>query len=175
LTAEELFARGITLADQGQLVRAEQYLSLAVARGYREERALPVLLKVCLAASRLRSALNYAEPYLARHPRDWKLRYLAASLYIGLEQPERARQELERVVTNEPAHAAAHYLLAVLMRDSFSNVRAAVEHFQAYLKLEPRGDHAAEITGWLLENAASDERPENIQYETRPNPKGRFL
>ena len=175
VSAQELFARGVTLADQGHLVRAEQYLSLAASRGYPEERTLPMLLKVCLAASRLRSALNYAEPYLVRHPENWELHYLVASLYVGLEQPARAREELERVVVNDPSHAPARYLLAILMRDNFTDGSAAADHFRAYLRLSPRGEHAAEATAWLREHPASRNESVETNTKTEQEPMGGLI
>jgi Tfp pilus assembly protein PilF len=175
VSSEELYRRGLALIDQGQLVRAEQYISLAVSRGYPEERAVPVLVKVCLAASRVRSALNYAEPYVVRHPSDWKLRYLIASLYVGLERPTRARQELERVVEIAPSHAPARYLFAVVLRDSFADDTAATEQFQAYLKLDPHGDHAAEVTVWLREHQPSAGQTAAPSWPSNPQTNGELL
>jgi tetratricopeptide (TPR) repeat protein len=175
ISADRLFTRGTALAEQGQLVRAEQYLSLAASRGYPETRTVPILLKVCLAASRLRSALNYAEPFLARHPNDWKLRYLVASLYLGLDQPERAKLELERVLSEAPSHAPAHYLLAVLMRDSLADIGAAAEHFQEYLTLDANGDHAAEVSLWLREYRPSAGQRPGAPSVSRPSSEGERL
>lgn len=174
-SSQELFSRGVALAEQGQLVRAEQYLSLAVSRGYPEEAALPIILKVCLAASRIKAALNYTEIYLNRHPEDWKLRYLAASLYIGLEQPQRALAELNRVTTNDPSYAPAHYLLAILMRDSYSNSEAAANQFHAYLKLDLKGEHVAEAKAWLREYDSSQDTPVQSTATPQSAPAGGTL
>jgi tetratricopeptide (TPR) repeat protein len=148
-TAQELFDRGLALARAGQLVRAEQYLSLAWARGFREEQALPVLLRVCLASSRLRTALGYAESRLARQPGDWPLRYLVASICLAIGDHIRAREELERVVAINPSFAPAHYLLGKVMRDAFADPRSASRSFAAYLKLAPLGEHADEAAYWI--------------------------
>ncbi len=153
MPARELFDRGLALAKAGQLVRAEQYVSLAVASGYPQERALPVLIGVCLSSSRLRAALNYAEPYLTHHPDAWALRHLVAAIYAALGQPKRARGELEKVVRDHPSYAPAHYLLAVTLRDEYRDVVATRHSFKAYLRHSPDGEHAAEARAWLREHA----------------------
>jgi predicted Zn-dependent protease len=148
-TAAALFRRGMALAGAGQLVRAEQYLSLALERGYPEEEALPALLRVCLASSRLRTALNHAESRLVRRPDDWSLRFLAASILLAMGEQGRAREELERVVAYRGGFGPAHYLLAMATRDRFADLTATRRHFTAYLRIEPRGEHAEEAASWL--------------------------
>jgi tetratricopeptide (TPR) repeat protein len=143
--AAALYQRGLFLAQAGDFVRAEQYLSSAIARGYPEERALPALLRVCVASSRLRSALVHAEPYLERHPTAWSLRFLVASIYLGVGDPERARASLERVIADAPAQAEPHYMLGVVLRDEVGDRPGAARRFERYLALAPGGAHAAEV------------------------------
>ena len=145
VSAEELFRRGRLLTDAGDHIRAEQYISAAIQRGYPEERALPALMQACLAASRLVAALQYAEPYLARHPDHWALRVLVASIHMGLDHAGRARDELLQVLRDAPEEPPqAHYFLGVLYRDSLDDPARAAEHFARYLALEPEGEHRAE-------------------------------
>jgi tetratricopeptide (TPR) repeat protein len=167
-SARELFDRGVALSGRGYATKAEQYLALAALRGYPEHLVLPRLLRICLASSRLRAALNHAEPYLIRHPDDWLLRYLVASIYVALEKPARARRELERVVVSNPRHAPAHYLLAIVLRDAFADPNAAARHFNRYLLLAPDGDHALESRAWLRENP--DGREATDQFLPAPVP-----
>jgi tetratricopeptide (TPR) repeat protein len=145
VAAEELFQRGVTLAQNGDLIRGEQYIGASILRGYPEERALPVLLKVCIAASRLRIAIGYAEPYLARHPNDWSLRLVVASLYLGLDDAVKARRQLEQVLSTKPDEAEPHYLMAIVLRDEVGDPEGAAEHFQRYMALAPDGPHAEEV------------------------------
>lgn len=149
LSSQQLFARGVALAKNGQLIRAEQYLYLAAQNGYPERQTLPLLLNICLSTSRLRTALNYALPHLVRHPESWMLRYLVASIYLALKQPTRARDHLSRVVQDNPAHAPAYYLLAVISRDALRDDSSTRRHFAAYLKYDPTGVHADEAKAWL--------------------------
>jgi tetratricopeptide (TPR) repeat protein len=144
--AEELFHQGVELARGGDLVRAEQYIGASMTRGFPEERAMPILLKVCIAASRMRVAIGYAEPYLERHPNDWPLRLLVASLYLGLEETAKARHELEYVLETEPDQPEPHYLMALLLRDEVGDPDSAETHLRRYLELAPEGEHAAEAT-----------------------------
>jgi Tfp pilus assembly protein PilF len=106
----------------------------------------------------LRSALGYAEPYLRRHPQDFKLRHLVASIHFGLGDAARAYRELEGVLGEAPQHAPSHYLLAVIADEAFSDQENARRYFQGYLKLEPHGSHAAEANSWLRDHPAKKVR-----------------
>jgi tetratricopeptide (TPR) repeat protein len=146
---EWLFQQGLLAAERGDGVRAEQYLSLARDRGYPAERVLPALLKVCLASSRLRAALDYAEPYLRQHPEQDALRFLVANIHAGLGQSELALAELERLLQNNAAFDQAYFLRGTLLFDRDGG--GAIEALRAYLDLAPRGVHAAEARSRLSE------------------------
>lgn len=150
-SAQQLFDAGQALAKQADLIRAEQYLSAAIERGFARGRALPLLMRVCIAGSRLASALQYATPYLQQHPQDHELRYLVAAVHVGLEHHEQARTELLHVLDDAPDFAPAHYLLAILLRDELHDKRAAREHFVIHQRLAPGSPHGAEIAAWLRE------------------------
>ncbi len=109
-----LHRRAKRLAAQGDLVRAEQYALLAVARGLPMPSALPLLLEVCLRASRISAALHHAEPVLRGTPDDHRLRYLVASLYAALNRREDAAHELTLLLRSQPDHREAQALLAKL-------------------------------------------------------------
>jgi tetratricopeptide (TPR) repeat protein len=143
--AAELYKRGLAMAGGGDFVRAEQYLLSAVARGYPEDRVLPHLIRICVASSRLRSALRHAEPYLERNPDAWSLRYLVASLYLGVGDADRARESLEQVIADAPDQPDAYYLLGLVLRDEVGDRPAAAGRFARYLDLAPDGEHAAEV------------------------------
>jgi tetratricopeptide (TPR) repeat protein len=143
--AEDLYDKGIELARSGDLVRAEQYLAASSSRGAPEEQVLPALLRVCIAANRYRIALNYAEPYLREHPRDWSLRFLVASIHLGMGNVSEARRGLEAVIESAPDEPEPRYLLAILLRDEDGDVAGAEAHFQRYLELAPDGRHAEEV------------------------------
>lgn len=100
------------LARQGDLVRAEQYAMLAVQRGMPLEQALPLLVDVCVRASRISAALHHAEPVLRAAPHNHRLRFVVASLYLALSRPDDAMRELRLVLQSEPKHEGAAQLLA---------------------------------------------------------------
>jgi len=143
-SAEELFATGMASASGGDLVRAEQYLAAAGARGYDETKIIGQLVRVCVAASRLRQALLYAQPYLRTHPEDWRLRFVVATIHLGLESVADARRELARVVLAAPEVPEPHFALASLLRERLHDDAAARPHFERYLVLAPTGAHADE-------------------------------
>jgi tetratricopeptide (TPR) repeat protein len=149
VSGAELFQRGLAMAEGGDYVRAEQYMTSAIHRGHPEEKVLPALLRVCLASSRLRAALAHAEPYLERHPDAWSLRYLVATIYLGVGDVERARAALERVIADAPGQPDAYYLLGVVLRDEVGDRPMAARRFVRYLELAPTGAHADEVRGAL--------------------------
>lgn len=116
-TADELYRVAVTLADRGDLIRAEQYASLAVAEGLPLSRALPLLVSVCLRASRITAALAHAELGLRNRPDDMRLRYLVASMYAAIHRSDDAVAELERVLAVAPGHPRAAQLLNELRRE----------------------------------------------------------
>jgi uncharacterized protein HemY len=148
-SADWLMREGRAAATRGDTVRAEQYIALAVDRGYDERRALPLLLGVCIEGSRLRAALNHAEPYLRDHPEDAALRYLVGTIRMGLGDEAGARRELEVLLREDPAHTEALFLLGVLETDH--DPETATVRLQDYLRLEPAGRHSADARVRLRE------------------------
>jgi len=146
----ELFRRGQAAAKQGDSVRAEQYLSMALERGFDDKKVLPIMLEVCLSSNRLRAALNHAERYLRDHPEDQNLRYLVATIQLGLGQTEQAQIALNHLLRTNPKNANAHYLLGVLESAGSGSTRAN-QHFLEYLQLAPNGEHAAEVRSRLTD------------------------
>lgn len=150
VSAEELYRRGVVLGRAGDFVRAEQYIVAAIDRGFPEQEAMPALMAACVQSSRLSAALGYAEPYLARHPSEWSLRLLVASIHMGLDAHDRARDELTRVLADAPEEPPeAHYFLGVLYRDELADMERAREHFRRYLALAPEGTHREEARAAL--------------------------
>jgi len=150
--AASLFRWGHEAAKQGDTVRAEQYLSMALDRGFDEKKVLPIMLRVCLSSHRLRAALNHAERYLREHPDDQSLRYLVATIHLSLGQVDQAHVDLNHLLHINPANANAHYLLGVLESSGVSSTRANA-HFREYLKLAPQGEHVAEVKSRITDLA----------------------
>jgi tetratricopeptide (TPR) repeat protein len=152
MSPQALFARGQALFALGDHERAEQYITLAVRSGFPEERAIVPLTRACVAASRLRAALDHATPFLRRHPDAWELRYLVAAIRWALGHATEARAELQRLIARKPEAAQPHYLLGVIERDAFRDERAARASFSTYAALEPHGVFAPEVLAWLDEH-----------------------
>lgn len=158
IEAEHLFRDGQTLAARGDLIRAEQYLAAAIRNGYPAERALPTLMRVCIASSRLGAALQHASPQLQLHPEDHQLRFLVASVLVGLGRHDEAQRELERVITGKPDHAEAHYMLGLLLRDHYGDEDRAAAHFEQHQEHAQHSLHGAEVAAWLSEREQASER-----------------
>lgn len=156
-SAEALYLHGVQLAQQGDYLRAEQYLTGALQGGYDPAETTRALVSVCVRGSRLRSALTYAGSYLTAHPSDNELRKLQATLFWSLGDAERAAHELRLVVALDRSDAAAHYLLTLVLAPSAE----ARPYAERYLELEPDGDHAEEVQNMLdVELAQPGNEPE---------------
>ena len=149
-TPDKLLARGKAFHQVGDYTRAEQYYAAAIQEGADPKEVLPLLLRVCIEGKRYRVAIEYAEPYLKKHPDDWKLRLVVAALYGGIGEPGVERAELEQVLAVNPNEATGHYALACLLRDEYGDVVGADAHFREYLRLDPQGDHVDEAKAGLL-------------------------
>lgn len=147
--ASELVARGREAALRGDAVRAEQYLSLAIENGADRRVVLPMLLQACLRSSHLRAALNHADPYLLEHPEDETLRYLVATIHLGLGQVVPARRELGLLLQRRESNPDAHYLLGII--ESTGNVEAARIHFLAVIKYSNDEEQKIEVQSRLAE------------------------
>lgn len=155
--AAQLFKEGSALAQAGDLTRAEQYLATALREGHEPDRTMRVLLSVCVRASRLRSALVYAAPYLMAHPHDVQLRQLVASIQLALGEVRSAERELRRVVSIDPEAAEARFLLATILEQYPGRELESAEHFAKYVALRPQGVHAEEANASLeLARAQTD-------------------
>ena len=145
------FAHARARLAAGDTLRAEQYALLAMREGYPEEEAIVPLVQACLGSSRLRAALVYAEPYLRSHPEHAGLRYLVATVRLGLGHSALAERELQRVWTHRPELPEPHYLGGVIARDVLADPALARARFERYLALAPQGPHAPELRMWLSE------------------------
>ncbi|EYF06572.1 hypothetical protein [Chondromyces apiculatus] len=158
---ERLLEQGLAFARAQDYTRAEQYLSAALAAGAPAEKALPPLIRACVAENRFRAALTHAEPQLRKSPQDHRLRFVVASLHASVGDTVAALEHLEQVAQLRPDYAEVHYAMAVLYRDELQDLGRADELFRKYLELEPRGEHADEARGSLLKlvRPVSDRSP----------------
>lgn len=162
-SAEDFYRNGREASAQGDALRAEQYLALALQHGYDRGKVVRALVEVCVKSSRLRAALLHAEPYLRDHPEDHELRYLVATIHWALGEGNIARRQLALLVRLAPNMGAPHYLLGVL--DTEENPDGAIGHFEQYLEVDPGGTRASEVRGRLaelrmdIEETAHEERP----------------
>ncbi len=155
-TSGALFEMAKQSARDDDFVRAEQYASAAVARGFSSDRATPFLVQVCIGSGRYGAALDYAAPFLDQHPDDLALRDLVATLELALGRASDARADLEEATRADPGRSASHYLLAVVLRDQFDDLAGASSEFSAYLRAAPAGEHSGEARVWLRARAQNE-------------------
>jgi tetratricopeptide (TPR) repeat protein len=174
---DRLFEKGRAFHAVGDLTRAEQYYAAALNQGYPEDKALPLLLRVCVESGRYQVAIDYAEPYLRKKPREHQLRVLVGSLYSAIGDHARARASYETALVAAPDDPVSHYALAVLLRDQFHEVVSADQHFREYLRIAPEGPHAAEARDSLLKevpapapSASATPMPVTAPTKVKPAP-----
>jgi tetratricopeptide (TPR) repeat protein len=151
-TPERLQARGDASAMAGDLTRAEQYYVAAMAAGGDTRVLTKRLLVVCTTDERYPAAQTYAEDYLRLHPGDTDMRYALATVYVALRELQLARGSLERVVTERPDLAVAHYALATVLRDLGDSMLDADQQFREYIRLSPEGEYAESARASLLKS-----------------------
>ncbi len=151
-TPDRLQARGDASAMAGDLTRAEQYFTAALAAGGDERVLTKRLLVVCTTDERYPAAASHAEDYLRKHPGDTEVRYVLATIYLALGDRPLARGTLERVVAEEPELAVAHYALATVLRDTGDSYLDADRQFREYIRLSPQGEYAEAARASLLKS-----------------------
>jgi tetratricopeptide (TPR) repeat protein len=148
-SAPELIRRGEASASLGDLTRAEQYFVAALKTGGDEKQVTERLLAVCVADQRYPVAVEYAEQYLYRHPRDADVEFAAGSLHAALGNVERARALLADVASQRPNWPEVHYALATVLRDQGEALELADRHDLAYLRLSPQGTFSETVRARL--------------------------
>lgn len=145
VTAEDLFLLAMAYIRRSDLLRAEQYLHAARQKGYEEPTVVFWLVRVCVAAGRYHSALQHATSYLRDHPTHFSLRLVVASIHEALGDMERARYDLESIVSEAPDWALPRYRLGMLYHEQPLEDGRGKFHLEKYLELAPEGSHAAEV------------------------------
>jgi hypothetical protein len=115
---------------------------------------LPHLLRACLRSSHLRAALIHAEPYLLEHPEADALRYLVATIHMGLGQRSEARRELGLLLQRDENNPDAHFLLGIV--EATANPEAARVHFASVIEHSTDEEQKTEIRSRLAELALRD-------------------
>jgi tetratricopeptide (TPR) repeat protein len=146
-----LAERGRMFAEAGDVTRAEQYLSAALANGAPPREVLAHLLRACVQGGHLRLASEYAEHQLAREPGDGHLRFLAGALQASLGSRAAAQEHLAQAAADLPRDASLQFHVAAFFRDDLKDKIAADPYFRQYLALAPKGEHAAEARASLME------------------------
>jgi tetratricopeptide (TPR) repeat protein len=146
-----LVEQGEAYAANGDFTRAQQYFAAAIAAGGKSSAILPHLLKACIASGDLRLATEYAENELSRNPDDAHLRFLTGALQAQIGNRPGARQHLVQAASELKEDAKVQFSVATFFRDDMQNRVEADPYFRDYLRLAPKGEHAAEARGSLME------------------------
>lgn len=150
--AAELYRRGKEQLRSGDSLRAQEYFATAIDSGGDANVIVPELMRAATAGMRFQAAIRYYEDFgsLMTRERRAELGLVAAVLYLGVEQPERAKSTLESVLRVHPNNARAHFLLGQVLQSEFADYAGSDAHYRAYLALEPNGESALAARAGLL-------------------------
>lgn len=154
LTETQLVAVAGALDQRGDVVRAEQYWTLALSQGAQAKAVLPKLMAAFVRDRQYRLALQYASEHLRKHPSDTKLRLLTGAIYEAVGDYAAAVQNYELVLGQEPRRADVHFVLAEVLRSSGADRARADLHYRKYLELAPHGPYAERAEATLLKEVA---------------------
>jgi tetratricopeptide (TPR) repeat protein len=155
LSIAQLLSVASALEQSGDSVRAEQYLQQALKQGAPATSVVPSLLRLYVVDGQYRLAVDQAENYLRKHPRERAVRLLLGNLYDALGQEGDALRQYEQVLADAPRDAQAHFALASSLHDAGRERARADQHFRTYLELAPSGPHAEEARSLLLTQLAA--------------------
>ena len=151
-SAARLEAAGDESGRFGDMTRAEQYYVAALKAGGDERGLAQKLVIACVTDGRFPAAIQYAEDYLLRHPRDIGLRFASAAMSAAIGDGEKARTGYERVLEGQPDLAEAHYALASILTEE-EDAALATDHYRTYVKLAPHGAYAESAKAALRRSA----------------------
>ncbi len=146
-----LVEQGDIFAAHGDFTRAQQYFAAAITAGGKSGAILPHLLKACIASGDLRLASEYAENELSRSPDDAHLRFLSGALAAQTGNRPVAREHLVLAARQLKTDPGVQFSVATFFRDDMQDRVQADPYFRDYLRLAPKGEHAAEARGSLME------------------------
>jgi len=146
-----LAKQGDLYADAGDFTRAQQYYAAAIAAGGSAKEILPHLLRACIASGDLRLAAEYAENQLSRDPEDAHLRFVTGALQAQIGNRPAARDHLVVAAKQLKDNPKVQFSVATFFRDDMQDRIEADPYFREYLRLAPKGEHAAEARGSLME------------------------
>lgn len=89
-----------------------------------------------------------------RQQRD--MHYNMALVYAKEGKFRDAEREYLRALRLDPTDAESHYNLGILYDDEFNDKRRAAMHYRRYLKLNPHGQDADAVKGWLMQIQMKD-------------------
>jgi len=84
-----------------------------------------------------------------RQQRD--MHYNMALVYAKEGKFREAEREYLRALRLDPTDSESHYNLGILYDDQFNDKRRAAMHYRRYLKLNPNGQDADAVKGWLMQ------------------------
>ena len=134
-------------APQGmpaQVVQMVQAYKAALAKNPKDLEANIGLANLEFDSAQWEKAIDYYTRALAIDPRNADVRVDRAIAYHSSGQNDLAKKELLRVTREKPDHKNAWLNLGIVMRET-GDLPGAAGAWERYLKLDPNGEHAADI------------------------------
>lgn len=139
------------LAQEGRLKEALDHIrSMREAHPKQAENFWLLEVNLLLDENRQQPALESATAALGQFPENIQVRYARAMLYDTLDQPDKAEDDLRRIIEAEPENAVALNALGYILTTRTDRLEEARDYIERALRLDPENPAILDSMGWVL-------------------------
>lgn len=139
------------LAQEGRLKEALDHIrSMREAHPKQAENFWLLEVNLLLDENRQHQALESATEALQQFPENVQVRYARAMLYDTLDQPDKAEDDLRRIIEIEPENAVALNALGYILTTRTDRLEEARNYIERALRLDPENPAILDSMGWVL-------------------------
>jgi tetratricopeptide (TPR) repeat protein len=131
--------------DSALAAREDEFETMKLELGRREHRLVQ--------AEKMTTVLDGArrDVTMANKIQQRDMHYNMGVVYAKEGNYREAEKEYLRALRIDPLDAGTHFNLGVLYDDELNNRRRAAMHYRKYLQLNPQGNDADTVRGWLMQ------------------------
>jgi tetratricopeptide (TPR) repeat protein len=144
--------RGVALQQQGDRRGAMEHYRQAIAQNPDLESAHYNLGLILLEQGQAQGAVASFQRSVALAPDKPAARYNLALAQYQSARMDESKNQLDRVITLDPAFAPAHLLLGIIYAAEPADTLRARHHYRQFLNLTPNDPSAPAVREWLSQN-----------------------
>ncbi len=139
------------LAEQGELNSAlEDIRTLRQSNPEQAENFWLLEVNLLLDQEQQAAALDSATDALDSYPGNVRIRYARAMLFDSLDSPDKAAEDLRRIIEEEPDNAVALNALGYILSTRTDRLDEARTFIERALTLDPENPAILDSMGWVL-------------------------